>query len=286
MATQIRQFQSDASYASQNYSTTNLFASFNGFASIPQGDTLVAFIAARTSDISAAHVVDVMDNCGNSWDQVPGAAVTITANGQTVMLDVWIAKNVAGCGNALPAFILSFALDETTDALGAAVFDFVGAVNAASAGGVSSATPPASLSGPSLVAGNLSAAFLAMAIANANYGVPPVIPASWSDDTDVANFGHQVCATFGHYLGSGTQQPAFGIYQNENELAAITGVAISDGTTVSSGEPFTRDDCEPGDGITVRFLRDCFEGQAGDVKKLSASVARERVVKGDAEFVY
>ena len=125
-----------------------------------------------------------------------------------------------------------------------------------------------------------------MAISNFNYGVPPVIPASWSDDTDVANFGHQVCATFGHSLGSGTQQPAFGIYQNENELAAITGVAVSDGSTVSSGEPFTRNDCEPGDGITVRFLRDCFEGLAGDVKKLSASVARERVAKGDAEFLY
>src|SRR5438552_17821885 len=152
MATQIRQVQSDASYGSQTYSTTNLFASFNGYEAIWLGDTLVAFIAARTTDISAAHVVDVMDNCGNSWDQVPGAAVTITANGQTVMLDVWIAKNVAGCGNALSAFILSFALVETADALGAAVFDFDGAVNADSAGGVSSAAPAASPGGPSSVA--------------------------------------------------------------------------------------------------------------------------------------
>jgi hypothetical protein len=58
-------------------------------------------------------------------------------------------------------------------------------------------------------------------------------------------------------------------------------------------EPFTREDCDPADGLTVRYLLADTDAdpqnvrwQVGDVQKLSASVARERVGCGFAEFVY
>ncbi len=114
------------------------------------------------------------------------------------------------------------------------------------------------------------------------YAVPQAV-----QGCSIGNYTTRCWAEVGHYVGSGTKQPVFDANVNDfgiSNVIAMTAVAVSDGTTVSSGEPFTRDDCEPGDGLTVRFLRDSFEGLAGDVKKLSASVAASALRTGTANL--
>jgi hypothetical protein len=304
MSTTIRQNQNDAEGGQTGiYGGTSLFAALNNYASVVQGDTMVAIIAAAYGYAgfypgTSPSFSNVHDASGNSWSQVPGAFIRqLDGNGVGYIFDVWIAKNVAACSNAYPAYEFDFDISEPAYGVGVALYNFVGGVDVLAAGHTGGTLSGSSFSGPSLAAGNKSAVFLAMCGHQMHWPTPA---SPWSNDTDVDNFTNHVAGgEVGHYVGSGTQQPVFNASVNDNfsNVIAMTAVAVSDGSTIAahdgSGEPFTRNECEPQDSRTIQFTADWpgtqflqVQYHIGDEVLMTASNAKWHVDAGRAVYVY
>jgi hypothetical protein len=247
MSTQIRQVWGDAQDSSLNPFTSHDFFQFVG---VEAGNTLVALVFAEVYD---ANVISFIDNYGNTWEQVPGARVTVDdglgdafgteadhtgpPTGRT--LDIWIARNaVATLPTDFTTWLhTTYTLDKTPLHTGVVVYEIVGSVDVKAVGVVNSATPGTSFAGPSLSAGSVSAAYIAGFF---NYsqgnGFPGHTPVSspWTEDTVDGGAFARIDGAYYSCVASGTQQPVFTLRAGASP-AIVSAIALSNETQPDSG---------------------------------------------------
>jgi hypothetical protein len=228
MSIQIRQFQSDAQTNQDFYDLESYFWSGNGYAAVDAGDTLVALVVMEGFDV---HITSFTDDAGNTWEQVPGAYISVDDLTFAHTLDVWIAKNAASTASAPfgHALHVHFEMDQNvTNGMGIGLYNIVGPADVVAVGNISGNGAPTTRSGPSLAAGNRASVYLA--ISNGVFdqvAAPDGIESPWSDDTDAGNFQNRAASTVASLVSTGTQQPIFNATAHPTRMFAIVAVALS-----------------------------------------------------------
>jgi hypothetical protein len=140
--------------------TLFLFVEASGLESVSRGHSLVAGFVLDTNTT----IVSVMDNCGNDWEQVPGAYLH---TGQSTDVDSWWTKDIA-VAPALGNYELTVKISRSGGDLGAVVYDVVG-INTASptaATQIVNITDGSSVVGPSLDDTGNGGAYFTMVVSN------------------------------------------------------------------------------------------------------------------------
>jgi hypothetical protein len=218
--------------------TMTFFEAAFGMKNIQAGNAIVVIWAGDDGN----HLISLTDNYGNSYAQVPGAAINDGATSHAS--DIWWAQNVAGVTDPPTEFALNFTLDgSASNTWGAVVFEVSG-INGATVVAVTKSVTDvndSTFTGPALDGG--SGAFYIAGTAGV-FGATAAVASPWEilvtpgilggGGTATEGNGGQACATL---VSSGPQQATFTPEPSSPGwfIGAITAAAFIGGSGGSGG---------------------------------------------------
>jgi len=228
--------------------------------------------------MSGGQAYSVIDNNGNTYTLVPNTSAAISGGPS---ISIWFCASA----NVNPStLVLAITAEFNVGVSNATVtaYEISGIGSGGIAAAISAAFPTGAVTSLSL-AGGSGALYITGISGLSDYAAS--IPSPWTVDSDSGQDGSFAIAASGTTTASFLWTPA---NQSNNNPQAVAGVAISSVASGGGGtvEPFTRNDADAHDGLTVTFLVACPHGLIGETKKISASAARELVANNLASLVY